>query len=134
VATTYQGFLSAFTSYNSSTVGACQGFEITVSRGILDDTAFGEKWEGHQGGMGRWSGSGEFVLDLADLGQLALSTSLVSAAPISAGATAVFTLYTGKTLTGVIIVDSITFASAATADAKVTMRMSFTGDGAPVIA
>lgn len=131
---TYQGFLAAWTSYNSSTVGQCQGFEITVNQAIVDDSAFGERWVGHKGGMGSWEGSGEFVADLADVGQLALTTSIVVAAPISAGATAVFTLYTGKTLTGVIIVTQWQISARAEAENKVTIRMSFVGDGAPTIA
>lgn len=134
MATTYPGYLSAFTSFNSSTVGACRGFEITVEHATIDDTALGERWEGTQGGMGRWFGQGEFIADLADLGQLAITTQLAVASPVQAGVTAVFTLYTGKTLTGVIVIQSWRIVTVAEADAKVTLFITFKGDGAPTIA
>ena len=132
MATTYQGFLGAWTSYNSSTVGAANSFEITFAQDMLDDTAFGEKWVGRKGGLASWSGRGTMTFDYADLGQKALADALIVAAPVSAGATAVFTLYTGKTITGVIIVSSFR-VSDAVAD-KVTADVEFVGDGAPTLA
>jgi hypothetical protein len=132
MATTRQGFLASWTSYNGSAIGAANKFQLMASLDVLEDTEFGDKWKTRVGGLAEWDGQGEATFDMADVGQAAICNALIATTPIVVPVTSVFTLYTAKTWTGTILITRAEVV--AEVAGKVTLAVTFVGSGPPVIA
>lgn len=107
MATVFSGYGGSLAwATTTATVGQVQGFTVTATQEVADASGLGDKWKAMVGaGQGSWSGSMD-VIYAGTTNQVAVINQVIATTP-AAGATAVFTVGTSHTLTGLVIITSV---------------------------
>jgi hypothetical protein len=102
---------------------------VNIEAEDVDITALGERWRTHLAGVYGWSGTYTAWIDPASITASLTATTAGGMAFGQSAATAVFTMASGTTFTGTIIITGID-GNLATASGAGEFTVTFVGDGA----
>lgn len=77
---------NAAVTFVANSVAQILSWEMGAERDVLDASTMGDKWRKVVGGMARWSGEAEALLDYGDAKQKELIDKIATASPASADA------------------------------------------------